>query len=297
MIINRLNLRSLYVAFSAAFAGGLSQAPSQFAEIATQVPSTTGTEEYGWLGQFPNVREWLGDRVVNSVLTHGYSIKNKTYEVTVGVPRESIEDDTFGLFTPMMTEMGRSVAAHPDQLTFGLLSAGNATVCYDGQYFFDTDHPVLDANGVSQSQSNTIAGANPAWFLLDTSRAIRPIIFQNRKSPNFVAKTAETDDNVFHSKEFVYGVDARRNVGYGFWQMAQRSQATLDEAGLTAAFTAMTTRTGDGGRPLGLRPTTLVVPSGLEFAAEKLLVALYGAGGATNVLAGKAKVLTSPWLT
>jgi phage major head subunit gpT-like protein len=296
MIINSPNLRTLYIAFNAAFANGLGMAPSQFDQIATSVPSTTGTEEYGWLGQFPNMREWIGDRVVNSVKNHGYSVKNKTFEVTVGVPRENIEDDTYGLFTPMMTEMGRSVAAQPDQLVFGLLGAANTTVCYDGQYYFDTDHPVTDANGVVQSQSNTIAGANPAWYLLDASRALKPLIFQNRKSPNFVAKANESDDNVFFQKEYVYGVDARRNVGLGFWQMAQRSQATLDEAGLTAAFTAMTTRTGDNGRPLGLRPTLLVVPPSLEFAAEKLLVAIYGANGASNVFASKAKVLTSPWL-
>ena len=90
MIINKGNLTALYVAFKAAFAAGLGQAPSQWSNIATTVPSSTGAEEYGWLGSFPNMREWLGERVVNGMATHGYTIRNKKFELTVGVPRDKI---------------------------------------------------------------------------------------------------------------------------------------------------------------------------------------------------------------
>lgn len=298
MLINAGNLKTLFVAFKAAFQGGLGQAASQYAQVATTVPSTTGSEEYGWLGSFPNMREWLGDRVVNGVKTHGYTIKNRPFELTVAVPRPAIEDDQYGVYTPMMTEMGRASAAHPDQLVFGLLSAGNSTLCYDGQYFFDTDHPVVGADGVtvaSQSNSDTSGSASP-WYLLDASRALKPLIFQNRKSPNFVAKTAETDDNVFDRNEYVYGVDSRCNVGFGFWQLAYRSNATLDETSLVAAYTAMTERKGDGGRPLGIKPTLLVVPPSLKFAAMKLVNATTLANGADNVMKGLVEVVDVPWL-
>ena len=298
MIINGGNLKTLFVAFKAAFQGGLGQAPSQCAKFATVVPSSTGSEEYGWLGQLPNVREWIGDRVVNGILTHGYTIKNKSFELTIGVPRESIEDDQYGVYTPLFTEMGRATEAHPDQLVFGLLAAGPSTLCYDGQYFFDTDHPVIGADGVVASQANwdNNSGSGTPWYLLDTSRAIKPIIFQERKKPNFVAKTAETDENVFSRKEFVYGVDSRCNVGFGFWQMAYGSRKTLDEAGLIAAFTAMTERKGDNGRPLGIRPTVLLVPGALEWAAKKLVNATTLANGADNVLKGVVSVEVAPWL-
>jgi len=298
MIINEGNLKTLFVAFKAAFQGVLAQAVSQYATIATTVPSTTGSEEYGWLGSFPNVREWLGDRVVNSAKSHGYTIKNKSFELTVGVPRPAIEDDQYGVYTPMMAEMGRSMAAHPDQLVFGALKDGTAQLCYDGQYFFDTDHPVLDDGGVVQSQTNwdNNGGAGTAWYLLDCSRSLKPIIFQQRKAPNFVAKTSETDDNVFHANEFIYGSDSRCNVGYGFWQLAYGSRKTLDEAGLIAAYTAMCERKGDYGRPLGIKPTHLVVPPGLEIAARKLVNATTLANGADNVLKGLVEVVSVSWL-
>jgi phage major head subunit gpT-like protein len=298
MIINKGNLTALFVAFKAAFAAGLGQAPSQYGQIATTVPSTTSIEEYGWLGSFPNMREWIGDRVINGMSTYGYTIRNKDFELTVGVKRSVIEDDQYGIYTPMMTEMGRAAAAHPDQLVFNLLKNGASTLCYDGQYYFDTDHPVVDENGVTQSQSNwdNNGGSGTAWYLLDTSRALKPIIFQDRKKPNFVAKTSETDDNVFERNEYVYGVDSRCNVGFGFWQLAQGSRADLTEDNLVAAYTAMATRTGDGGRPLGIRPTVLVVPPSLKFKAMKLVNASTLANGAENVMKGLVEVIDAPWL-
>lgn len=298
MHINHANLRSIYVAFKAAFQGVLDQAESQAARIATTVPSSTATEEYGWLGSFPNMREWLGDRVVHGAKSHGYSIKNKEFELTVGVPRTAIEDDQYGIYTPMMAELGRSVGAHPDQLVFGLLGLGSSTLCYDGQNFFDTDHPVLNAQGVAESQINwdNNSGSGTPWYLLDTSRSLKPLIHQERKKPNFVSKTAETDDNVFHAKEYIYGVDCRRNVGFGLWQLAFGSRKTLDETNLIAAHTAMTERKGDYERPLGIRPTLLVVPPSLEWSARKIVNASTLANGADNVLKGVVEVMSSPWL-
>ena len=301
MEINNANLKALQVAFNAAFKAGLGQAASQYLQIATVVPSTTGSEEYGWLGQLPGLREWLGDRVVHAIGNHGYTIKNKPFELTVGVPRTAIEDDQYGVYTPLMTEMGRAAEAHPDELVFRLLKNGRSELCYDGQPFFSTSHKVLNEKGKEVSVSNLSddGGAGASWYLLETRRALKPLIFQNRKSPNFVAKTAETDDNVFQAGQFVYGVDARRNAGFGFWQLAHASNKALTAENLKAAITAMDTQTGDHGRPLGISPNLLVVPKSLKFAANRLLTAdLVNEGGVqvSNDLAGTLELLVADWL-
>lgn len=298
MIINQGNLKTLYIAFNAAFKQGLGQAPSQHAQIATVVPSSTGTEEYGWLGSLPSLRKWIGDRVINGIALHNYSIKNEPYESTIGVPRSALEDDTYGIYSPLIEEMGRAAAAHPDELVFGLVKNGASSLCYDGQYFFDTDHPVIGADGSTASQSNwdNNSGSGTPWYLLDTSRSLKPFILQNRKAPNFVSLDRETDENVFMRGEYLYGVDCRRNAGYGFWQMAYGSRKTLDETNLVAAYTAMTERTGDGGRPLGIKPTVLLVPPSQKFAAMKLVSAATMANGAENVMKGIVSVIDSPWL-
>lgn len=301
MDINNANLKALHVAFNAAFKAGLGQAASQYLQIATVVPSTTGSEEYGWLGQLPGLREWLGDRVVHAIGNHGYTIKNKPFELTVGVPRTVIEDDQYGVYTPLMTEMGRAAEAHPDELVFRLLKDGRTALCYDGQPFFSTSHKVLNEKGKEVNVSNLSddGGAGATWYLLETRRALKPLIFQDRKKPNFVAKTAETDDNVFQSGQFVYGVDARRNAGFGFWQLAHASNKALTAENLKAAITAMDTQTGDYGRPLGISPNLLVVPKALKFTANRLLTAdLVNEGGVqvSNDLAGTLDLLVADWL-
>ena len=163
------------------------------------------------------MREWIGDRVIHGLETHGYTIKNKPFELTVGVKRTSVEDDTYGIYVPMMTELGRASGAQPDELAFGVLKDGYKLKCYDDKPFFADNHLVKDAKGKDVAQSNMDLGGNgESWYVMDTTRAIKPLIFQDRKKPNFVALTAETDPNVFTKAEYQYGVDSRCNVGFGF---------------------------------------------------------------------------------
>lgn len=300
MQINNTNLKTLYTAFNAAFKAGLGQAASQYGPLATTVPSSTAAEEYGWLGQLPGLREWLGDRVVHAIGNHGYTVKNRPFEMTVAVPRTAIEDDQYGVYAPLMSEMGRAASAHPDQLVFGLLKAGRAELCYDGKPFFAADHKVLNDKGKEVNVANVSDdGTGPTWYVLETRRAIKPLIYQSRKEANFVSLTGETDGNVFNRAEYLYGVDARRNAGYGFWQLAHASDKALTAANLKAVITAMETQTGDHGRPLGISPNLLVVPKALRFTAGRLLKAdLVNDAGVqvSNDLAGALDLLVADWL-
>lgn len=301
MLINQGNLQTLSKAYKTAFQNGLGMAESQYLQVATVVPSTTGSEEYGWLGQAPNMREWVGDRVIHGVATHGYTVKNRSFEVTQAVPRTAIEDDQYGVYTPLMVELGRGAGAHPDQLTFGLLKQGRSALCYDGQPFFSATHPVLNEKGKPAVQSNVDDSGEGTdfWFVMDTTRAIKPILFQDRKKPEFVAMQDPTDESVFKRNEFVYGVDSRCNVGFGFWQMAQSSNKDLTSTNLWNAIQALEGRKGDHGRPLGLRANLLVVASTREKEATKLLnndLVAEGGAAVSNELKGRLKLLKAEWL-
>jgi len=294
MIINQSNLQGLFRSFRTLFQEAFAGAPSVYGQVATTVPSATAEQAYAWLGNFPRMREWLGDRTIQNLKQYDYTIQNKDFELTIGVERNSIDDDQYGVYSPMFQEMGRAVAAHPDELVFALLKAGFATLCYDGQYFFDTDHPVgID---VVSSVSNSGGGSGSPWFLIDSSRAIKPLLFQQRKTPEFVAMNRLTDDNVFFQKQFIYGVDSRDNVGFSLWQLAYGSKQTLDAAAYAVARAAMMNVTDDGGKPLGIMPDLLVVGPGLESAGRAILLNDRDAAGATNTWQGTAKLLVSPWL-
>lgn len=64
------------------------------------------------------------------------------------------------------------------------------------------------------------------WFLVGKVGGLSPIIVQKRKEPKFVSFTAEKDENVFMRKEFIYGVDDRKNVGWGPFTLIYGSNGT-----------------------------------------------------------------------
>lgn len=296
MIINQANLRNLFIGYRAAFQNAFAGVTPDFDQFVMSVPSTNSVEQYGWLGKSTAFREWIGDRVIQNLAVHDYSIKNKSFENTVGVSRESIEDDSYGLFTPLMGQLGQDAAEHPATLVYALLTAGFAQTCYDGQYFFDTDHPVTTLAGGEASVSNFQGGSGTPWFLLDTTRIMKPLILQKRKNYNFVTLDGEKDENVFMRNEYVYGVDARLNAGYGLWQLAYGSKETLDATAFNDAYAAMQGMKGDKDKILGIRPKLLVVPPSLRSQALEVVKAERNAAGATNINRDVVDMLVTPWL-
>lgn len=290
MMITPQNLRGIYVGFNTIFNKALGDYKPLYPEIATVTPSTTDTETYAWLGDIPGMREWIGEREIQNLTASEYTIKNKSYEATIGIDRDVIEDDRIRLWSSNISALAQNAAKNPDKLIFQLLADGFTAKCFDGKPFFSDAHKTggrtvsnmshaklsLDAyiaarasmmsltnskgeplalvpdklvvppalekeardilvadfiNGTKNTMQGTakplvapqLAGHDSAWFLLCTTQPVKPLIYQERKKPKFVSKTNETDDNVFMSKQFLYGVDARGNAGYGFWQMAYGS--------------------------------------------------------------------------
>ena len=304
MIINRTNLDTLFASYNASFREGILayEAMSEYEQIAMVTTSGTAKEVYPWLGQLPGMKEWLGERVVENLRQHDFEIRNRDWEQTVAVPRNTIEDDQYGVYSPFMRAMGIASMKHYDELVWPLMKAGFSTLCYDGQNFFDIDHPVLDKDGGGTTQANTTAASISAttgtpWFLLDLSMMMKPIVLQIRKRPsNLIRLDREEDENVFMRKEFIYGVDCRDNVGFGLWQAAYGSREALGATTYEAARVNLMERKGDYGRPLGLKPTHLIVPPSLEKEGLELLNADRNAAGATNVYRGTAQLVVSRWL-
>lgn len=292
IIVNRDSLNAMYNGFKTAYNDAFAGVAPMWGKVATLVPSTSKAENYGWLGQFPQLREWIGDRQVKGIAASSYQIVNKKYEASIGVPRDDIEDDSYGILTPLFASMGQAAASHPDELVFPLLTAGWTNRGFDGQYFFDANHPV--GAGVV---SNNGGGSGSAWFLLDTSRPLKPIIFQKRRDYALTSLTDVKDEGVWMRDEYRYGVDARANVGYGFWQMAYGSKQTLDATNFNAAIAAMMAFRSDDGRPLGITPNLLVVAPANRAAGKALIEAETLASGASNTNFKAVELYVCPWLT
>lgn len=294
MIINGANLAALFTGLKTTFNNAFAAAPALWPEIAMKVSSTTKENDYAWLATFPRMRKWLGDKVAKALAAFKYTIVNDDWEATIAVRRNDIEDDNLGIYGPQAQSAAFSAKQLPDEIIFDLVNLGFSSRCYDGQYFFDTDHPV---KGVSVSNHGTVALScasqaaakasygvartamkklkdedgrplnitpnvllvppaledtantlmnadrledgkpNPykgtakvvsanwltsdtAWFLLDTTKPLKPFIYQERKAPVFVQQTTMESDNVFNRAEYKFGAEARAAGGYGLWQLA-----------------------------------------------------------------------------
>lgn len=164
-------LHALTTALSAAFTKGVGRVNPQYRSIATVIPSSGASNTYGWVEDFPTIKEWIGARQLKELAQAGYVITNKTWENSVKVKREKIEDDQIGQYSVIAEQLGRDTTIFPDKLSFELLCKGFDTLCWDGQYFFDTDHPVgtsTKSNVVGDPATDT----GEPWFLIDATHAL-----------------------------------------------------------------------------------------------------------------------------
>ena len=294
MDLTTANLEAVFKGYKTAFQTGFSslgETEDIAGMIATSVPSTTSVEVYPWLKSLPDLREWVGDRVIHSLEAADFTIKNRKFELTEGVIRDRVEDDTYGLYAPVFQEMGRSAKGHPNKLIVELLEAN--PLCYDGQNLFDSDHPVLDADGAETSVSNDMGGSGAAWYVMDLSRFVKPVIFQKRRDYDFRSITNLNDANVFLTDKFMYGVDARVNAGAGLWQLAVRSKQTLNAENYELARQKLQGLLGDYGRPLEVQHTHTMVPSTLEGSALQVINTATLSGGGTNKWFGTSKLIVN----
>ena len=272
--------------------------------------SDQGSETYKWLGMAPVMRQWIGGRQAKGFRENGLTIENLDFEATIEVMVKELRRDKTGQVMVRIKELADRTNAHWAMLLSELVLGGASKLCYDGQYFFDTDHeegksgvqsnklsvdlselPVekhgsiiapspeemeqVILQGVTQllgfkddqgqpmneganefivmlpttlmtagnaaitnpiltsGKTNTIITAdfsikpviNPRLTWNDTFAVFRadgnvkPLIRQEEEAVQLKA-IAEGSELEFNENKHQYGVDASRNVGFGYWQHA-----------------------------------------------------------------------------
>ena len=102
--------------------------------------SDQASETYPWLGMPPALREWIGGRQAKGMSTNQVTIENKHFEATMEIALKDLRRDKTGQIQARLAEFAQRGEAHFASLLSSLIVAGPSTVCYDGQFFFDTDH-------------------------------------------------------------------------------------------------------------------------------------------------------------
>lgn len=120
--------------------------------VSSLFQSDQESETYAWLGMAPAMREWVGGRHAKGFRENGITIVNKKFEATLEVLVDEIRRDKTGQVMVRVAELAQRTNAHWTKLVSALIVNGESAVCYDGQFFFDTDH----SEGDSGAQSNDI---------------------------------------------------------------------------------------------------------------------------------------------
>ncbi len=293
--------RELVQAFNAsaktAFDDAFQAERGTWQRLATVVPSTMNTEDYGWISQVPAMREWVDERTIKSLSEYEYSIRNKRWESTIAVDREVLEDEKHGQVRIQIESMAEAASLHYDNLIYALIRDNG--LCYDGKAFFANDHPQGDGNTFDNLGAGALTSANlkaaltvgrriemdngepmmvaydtlvvppelewtgrellssgfypdqitgaqkladnvlkgtlglivaprltsaVEWYLFDCSHPVKPFILQQRVAPAFQAlDDAEASETAFLRDQYLYGVRARHNAGYGLPQYGYKS--------------------------------------------------------------------------
>lgn len=309
MQITPANLKFLFQQFSRQFQSMFDVTPTFWQTYASEVPSSTSENVYGWLAQFGGMREWKGSRQPVDAVGRSYTLRNVPFERTAELDVDKIADDQYGFFGAVIENLARVGKTLPDQETAAAVVSGTTSDCWDGQPFFNDSHPVnpddaslgyfsnnlvgasynlaIDPKGAwskakagmmkfkddggkplnavcdtllvgpdlldaaltiaeastivatiqaVQGTGNNVAGAGvtniyqgkirvvcsswltsdtAAGYALDTTKSLKPFLWQNREAVNLKARVNPEDPKVFDLKKLTWGVDGRGKAGYG----------------------------------------------------------------------------------
>lgn len=154
MLVNKAALDSIFTGLKTIFNKTLTAQPGTWQATAMEVQSTGAGEDYAWLSRFPKMRKWVGEKFVKALEAGKYYKKNEDWETTIAVLRNDIEDDRLGIYNTQAMGAGESTGELRDIIVDDLKNSAFASECMDGQYFYDTDHPLKSSDGVASSVSN-----------------------------------------------------------------------------------------------------------------------------------------------
>ena len=181
MVFNTILLeRGLRAQFEAAYKQMLDRPYlQQVRGVMTELPSNAASEKYAWLGDFPLVKEWIGDRAVGMLKDYDYTIKNKDWIIPIGIHENEIADDQIGAIAPRTQMMGQVLAKWPLEMVAALLVNGTTNLAYDGSAFFANrtapNDNLLAGTGTTLAQIKAdIATARAAMMRFASGKA-RPL--------------------------------------------------------------------------------------------------------------------------
>lgn len=304
MYLSLDNLERLEIGASVHFHRAIETTKVNYKPLVTHTKSTGAGEDYAFMRDNVQMREWVGERVVQQLGAHTYTLPNKTWECTIGLERDQIADNKLGEFFLAAAQQGEAAAKHPQQQVFSLLRRGFTDACHTKKPFFAADHPHASGEGAFSNildkslgvQLATLFEQGRVWFLACCDRVIRPFIEQEREPLSFVTRTDVTADNLFKHRRFEFGADYRGAYGFSLPQLCVAVLGDLTADHYDEAVQKMASFTTASRERMGLVPTHLIHGAKHRRKAKELLKAQKLANGADNTYFGEVTPIEAPSL-
>jgi len=138
MVVDTVFLeKGLKAAFDVAYEAFIGDSYAKLADaLSTEVPSTSASEKYGWLGDVPAVQEWLGDKVAGVLNDYNFTITNKDWYNAIDIDRDELDDDQLGRILPRVQMLAAKMKSFRGRLIFNLITNSLVDLAYDGAAYF-----------------------------------------------------------------------------------------------------------------------------------------------------------------
>ena len=159
----------------------------------------------------------VGKLTVSNKLTIAFSVaSSKQAKACFGAARIMLEK--------MKDQDGRPLRCKATTLLVGPDLRDDAEYLRDAEFLRNGD--ANPYRGAFELVVEPLITSSTFWAVLDTSKPVKPFIYQQRKAAVIVAQTDPQSDSVFTRGEFLMGAESRGNAAYGFWQLSVGSNGT-----------------------------------------------------------------------
>ncbi len=191
--------------------------PARWERFTQVIPSDARIEHYTWMSPSPGLARYKGYRRLGKVEPIRYSVENKEFDASFEVLRRDVEDDQTGGYSLKPKELAARARLFPGRWSLKTLALGTTTgLCFDGTAFFANSHTIgtgdnlLTGTGTANSD-----GLSYRMALLYHGGPLKPLIWQNRKGPDF--RTDAGTPQADFAKMLRYWIDLEGESAFGYW--------------------------------------------------------------------------------
>ena len=156
----------------AIFMQALGQETNVIDRIATRIPSDSASEDYAWMGEPPQMEEFLDEVKFAGMSDTLYSLVNKTYTSGIRILRKDLEDEKTGGIAMRIMQLAEVAGRHPNKLLTAALTEGTTNTGHDANAVFSATHPARGQQTATQSNLLTGTGVTTATVQADLNSAV-----------------------------------------------------------------------------------------------------------------------------